>query len=259
MTTATAQIEMTNATETTVENAAENAVVVNQELLDMENDFKNPNSSARDFEKYTEIGLLDTNLVKDLVDLSEKIAGHANPESNKAEIAKLKKEAAKVLDNQQKTEEAFALLMEIQELEKKQMTQGAVIRAKIGEEVSFKEILVAYQEDFLKLIDSEFVSFLNKHRDSKLRHGKGNKSSKGTGTAPADKKKGPVVVVEFNNEKIEIAEGRGPIPKVLAAKVEEFAKAKKLEVKGIKPKFVEALKNSEIKGVKFVEAKAGEA
>lgn len=236
--------------------AAATETPVNTELDNLNAEFANPRSTPRDFEKYTKLNLLDENLVCDLVDLSANIVKHANPDSRKAEIDQLKKQATELLSKANATEETLSVMLKIQELENQQKSEGSTIREKLGADVKFKSVLLAFQDEFTELVEFEIINFLRKQRNSKLKHAA--KSKSGAGTTATTKKKGAMVVVEFNGQKLEIAEGRGPLPKVMADNIAAFAKEQKKDVKGIKPFYITALKANKVKGVKFVELKAAE-
>lgn len=256
MTTATAAVETveTNTNAANVE-TTENTAPVNQDLLNLNALFEAPNTSIRDLEPFTNIDLLDENLVKDMCDLAARIQRIANPDSQKAEIANLKNKAEQALKDNKHTD-ALTFMLQIQELESKQNSEGADIRAKLGEGVTFKSVITAFHDEFVQFVDSQFVQFVKQHRESKLRHkGKNTRSS----TGPKEpKKKGALVVVEYKGENIEITKGKGPLPKKLADVIAAYAKETKKEVKGIKGAFIEALEANKVKGVKFIESKAAE-
>ncbi|WP_449102021.1 hypothetical protein [Pseudomonas extremaustralis] len=232
-----------------------NETPVTTELDNMNADFANPRSTSRDFEKYVKTGLLDENLVYDMVDLAGKFLAHANPDSRKAEIDQLKEEAEKLLKKSNATQDTLAVLLKIQELESQQKSEGSNIREKLGADVKFKSVLLAFQDEFSELIEFEIINFLNKHRGSKIKHaGRNTRSAAGSADTPAKpKKKSPVVVVEFKGQQLRIAEGRGPLPDVLNEVIAAYAKESKKDMKGIKAPFVEALKAGKIKTVKFIE------
>lgn len=257
MTTATAAVETveTNTNAANVE-TTETSTPVNQDLLNLNALFEAPTTSIRDLEPFTNIDLLDENLVKDMCDLAARIQRIANPDSQKAEIANLKNKAEQALKDNKHTD-ALTFMLQIQELESKQNSEGADIRAKLGEGVTFKSVITAFHDEFVQFVDSQFVQFVKQHRESKLRHkGKTTRSSS-TGTKEP-KKKGALVVVEYKGEKIEIAKGKGPLPKKLEDVIAAYAKETKKEVKGIKGAFIEALEANKVKGVKFIESKAAE-
>lgn len=77
-----------------------NETPVPTELDKLNEEFANPRSTSRDFEKYIKTGLLDENLVCDMVDLAGKFLAHANPDSRKAEIDQLKKKQPHFWQNQ---------------------------------------------------------------------------------------------------------------------------------------------------------------
>ena len=256
MTTATAAVETveTNTNAANVE-TTENTAPVNQDLLNLNALFEAPNTSIRDLEPFTNIDLLDENLVKDMCDLAARIQRIANPDSQKAEIANLKNKAEQALKDNKHTD-ALTFMLQIQELESKQNSEGADIRAKLGEGVTFKSVITAFHDEFVQFVDSQFVQFVKQHRESKLRHkGKNTRSSTGL---KEPKKKGALVVVEYKGENIEITKGKGPLPKKLADVIAAYAKETKKEVKGIKGAFIEALEANKVKGVKFIESKAAE-
>ena len=236
-----------------------NEVPVPTELDKLNEEFANPRSTSRDFEKYVKTGLLDENLVYDMVDLAGKFLAHANPDSRKAEIDQLKKEATALLAKpnatSQTTQDALAVMLKIQEMESQQKSEGANIREKLGADVKFKSVLLAFQDEFSELVEFEIINFLRKHRNDKMKHaGKATRSKAGAdGTTAKPVKKSPIVVVEFKGQQLRIAEGRGPLPDVLNEVIAAYAKESKKDMKGIKAPFVEALKAGKIKTVKFIE------
>lgn len=256
MTTAQAAVETVETTNTAAAvETPENTTPVNQDLENLNAMFEAPNTTVRDLEPFTKVGLLDENLVFDMCDFATRIQLIASPDSQKAEIATLKIKAEQALKDN-KHSDALAIMLEIQELETRQNSEGATIRAKLGEGITFKSVIMAFQEEFIQYVDSQFVQFVKQHRESKLRHkGKGTRSAS---TGPKEKKKaGPSVVVEYKGEKIEIAKGKGPLPKKLAEVIAAFAKETKVE-KVDKSTFITALEANKVKGVKFIESKAGE-
>jgi hypothetical protein len=228
--------------------STENAAPVVTELDNLNALFENPKATLRGFEQYTNLGLLDENLVKDLVDLSEKIIAHSNPDSRKAEIEALKKQAAALFLKPNATEETFAVMLQVQELESKQKTEGAGIREKLGADVKFKSVLMAFQDEFAELVEYEAIKFLLKHRNSKWKHGRVSKD----GTPKAATNAGPVETITFEVKGVThtVKAGKGRLTTEIAAVAEEHAKAVKDEAAKTKPVFIQALKDGKVKGAK---------
>ncbi|OKP68817.1 hypothetical protein BTR19_19690 [Pseudomonas fluorescens] len=200
------------------------------------------------------VELLDHNFVCAIHDLHTRIAILANPENQQKEIDELKEEIAVSLKKRDNFDETFGLMESLKQLESKHKNVGHSIREKLGSDVTLKDVLVAFADDFSDMIETVCVKFINGHKGSKLKHGRVSKGTATTG-GTATKKKGPLVVVEYKGTQLEIAEGRGPLPKVMADTIAAFAKEQKKEVKGIKPDFITALKANKVKGVKFIEVK----
>lgn len=235
--------------ETTTTTAAENTaeIVVNdpvQVVLD------NENATIADFEELANKGHYNFDFVIVMQNIADNVARKMEPKNYDAEIGKLQVELLKTKE----IEGRFGIMEEITNLMKEQQGEGSEIRNRLSG-VGFHEIAVAYAKDIQNLVDSVVIDQLRKSQNAVLKFKRG---TKGAAVDKADKKAGPTVVIDFKGEKVSIAEGRGPIPKVLSEIVAQFAKEGKLEIKGIKPIFVEALKANKVKGVKFLEAKAAE-
>lgn len=258
MTTAQAAVETVETANTAAAvetNSAVNETPIPTELDALNELFANPKATSREFETFADMGLLDGNLVRDLVDLSGKFVAHSNPDSRKAEIDELKKSAAELLKKTNATEETLSVMLKIQELESQQKNEGVNIREKLVG-VPFKSVLLAYADEYVELVEFEIVNFIRQHRNSKMKHAGRSKSGAAT-TVKTVKKAGPSVVVEYKGEKIEIAKGKGPLPKKLAEVIAAFAKETKVE-KVDKSTFITALEANKVKGVKFIESKAGD-
>lgn len=230
--------------------STENAAPVVTELDNLNNEFANPRSTSRDFEKFTKTGLLDDNLVKNMVDLAGKFLDHANPDSRKTEIDQLKEEAQKLLLKTNSTQEALGVMLKIQELESQQKSEGSNIREKLGADVKFKSVLLAFQDEFSELVEFEIVNFIRKHRNDKMKHGRVSKD----GTPKAATNAGPVETITFEVKGVThtVKAGKGRLTTEIAAVAEEHAKAVKDEAAKTKPVFIQALKDGKVKGAKVI-------
>lgn len=223
---------------------------VNDQMGKLEELFAKSNVTSREFEPFAEKGLLDVNLVKNMVDLAGKFLNHANPDSRKTEIDQLKEEAQKLLLKTNSTQEALGVMLKIQELESQQKSEGANVREKLGADVKFKSVLLAFQDEFSELIEFEMVNFLRKHRNDKMKHGRVSKD----GTPKAATNAGPVETITFEVKGVThtVKAGKGRLTTEIAAVAEEHAKAVKDEAAKTKPVFIQALKDGKVKGAKVI-------
>jgi hypothetical protein len=254
MTTATAAVETvetnTNAAnvetpETTTTSAVQPEV---NDLTFLVN--KGKEGTIAEYAACAEKKLIDSELVLMVRSIYRDIAADIAPMNVDEEIKVLNAD----LLNEASTEKRLGILLKIQDLLTQQRNEGSDIRSRLNG-VPFEQIAVAYAEEFKAMLEATLVDKLAYYHKASLKT-KGTRSTS-TGTKEP-KKKGALVVVEYKGEKIEIAKGKGPLPKKLDDVIAAYAKETKKEVKGIKGAFIEALEANKVKGVKYIESKAAE-
>ncbi|MEN1508026.1 hypothetical protein [Pseudomonas aeruginosa] len=210
---------------------------------------KGKEGTIAEYAKCAEKKLIDAELVSMVRSVYRDISADIAPMNVDAEIAELNKQ----LLAEQSTEKRLSILLNIQDLLTQQKNEGSDIRTRLTG-VPFEQIAVAYAEEFKQMLEAVLVDKLAYYHKATLKI----KGTRSASTGPKEKKKaGPSVVIEYKGEKIEIAKGKGPLPKKLAEVIAAFAKETKVE-KVDKSTFITALEANKVKGVKFIESKAGE-
>ncbi len=244
MTTATAQIEMTNATETTaVETTA--APAVNTEVEILKSVQENPNASINDYVGLAKQGLYDTNFVSLLQDVADKVALKMEPKNYDAEIQGLQAELLATKDLTKR----FGLMEEITNLMKQQANEGSEIRGRLSG-VPFHEVAVAYAAEIQALVDSVVLDFLKKGQTATLKFKRAPKD--GVVKVKAESAPAETITFEVKGVSHVIKAGKGRLSSELAAIADEHAKAVKDEEAAKKPNFIQALKDGKVKGAKVI-------